>query len=550
MAITDDTQFGRVGAFRFWCQKVLPAVYDDSLSYYELLCKVMHWLEELTEVTNTQSDAIRELQETLQQFMEGTFDPYIEQKIDEWFDDNEPQIVQDIADLQAADIYLQGLIDNLEDEMDKFAVEQAPNNELKGAKPIFRLELTRNDRVQGGCPFMYNSVMYYALCLYSISDGYVNRVVIINLANGTTVATITNNFGHGNMIDYYDGKIYISGDNSSTLVYVYDVSDPNSPTLLNIIDMSSYGFTNIWGFGHYKDDGWWATPDLAEIYIMDSDLSNKRFLCTQPINNYMTGTQQSLNYDDEEDVFYSCRSSSFTRFNENNSNTRYFAFDWQYGYCATYEIEQLNRMNGKLYFHNNTSYDAGDAIRVYTIFEYDPEKQCTPPLYIATRHIFRLKKDAQYKIPNFFNDVPTYFYYPEDLRTFLKCYHCMTEDSIILDTDIDFTICVPYEVGDINCNGHTCTGILMEGGNSTIIYGIPAYDQDAVDALTYEVNGTKALIHGSGMTLLIAGFGATEAAASATFHLFNVFGAVIGKRTDLPNTSWTALSSFVTDNTN
>lgn len=32
------------GAFRFWCQKVLPIVYDDSLSYYELLNKVVNYL--------------------------------------------------------------------------------------------------------------------------------------------------------------------------------------------------------------------------------------------------------------------------------------------------------------------------------------------------------------------------------------------------------------------------------------------------------------------------------------------------------------------------
>lgn len=30
--------------FRFWCQKVLPLVYDDSISYYELLNKVVHYL--------------------------------------------------------------------------------------------------------------------------------------------------------------------------------------------------------------------------------------------------------------------------------------------------------------------------------------------------------------------------------------------------------------------------------------------------------------------------------------------------------------------------
>lgn len=32
------------GAFRFWCQTVLPLVYDDSLSYYELLNKVVDYL--------------------------------------------------------------------------------------------------------------------------------------------------------------------------------------------------------------------------------------------------------------------------------------------------------------------------------------------------------------------------------------------------------------------------------------------------------------------------------------------------------------------------
>ena len=33
--------------FRFWCQKVLPLVYDDSLSYYEVLCKVVDYINKL-----------------------------------------------------------------------------------------------------------------------------------------------------------------------------------------------------------------------------------------------------------------------------------------------------------------------------------------------------------------------------------------------------------------------------------------------------------------------------------------------------------------------
>lgn len=35
--------------FQYWCQKVLPLVYDDSLSYYEVLCKVVDYINNLIE---------------------------------------------------------------------------------------------------------------------------------------------------------------------------------------------------------------------------------------------------------------------------------------------------------------------------------------------------------------------------------------------------------------------------------------------------------------------------------------------------------------------
>ena len=43
----------KVDSFRFWCQKVLPLVYDDSLSYYELLCKVVDYLNNTIDDVNT-----------------------------------------------------------------------------------------------------------------------------------------------------------------------------------------------------------------------------------------------------------------------------------------------------------------------------------------------------------------------------------------------------------------------------------------------------------------------------------------------------------------
>lgn len=50
-----------INNFRFWCQKVLPLVYDDSLSYYELLCKVVESLNKVINNTNIITDNMQEL---------------------------------------------------------------------------------------------------------------------------------------------------------------------------------------------------------------------------------------------------------------------------------------------------------------------------------------------------------------------------------------------------------------------------------------------------------------------------------------------------------
>nr|DAL32331.1 MAG TPA_asm: hypothetical protein [Caudoviricetes sp.] len=41
-----------------WCQKVLPAVFDQSLSYYELLCKILQKYNELVAVVNAHSEKL------------------------------------------------------------------------------------------------------------------------------------------------------------------------------------------------------------------------------------------------------------------------------------------------------------------------------------------------------------------------------------------------------------------------------------------------------------------------------------------------------------
>ena len=51
--------------FGFWCQKVLPLVYDESLSYYEVLCKVRDKLNELIKQDEIFGEALRQLEKEL-----------------------------------------------------------------------------------------------------------------------------------------------------------------------------------------------------------------------------------------------------------------------------------------------------------------------------------------------------------------------------------------------------------------------------------------------------------------------------------------------------
>ena len=54
------SNFKPVKNFWFWCQKVLPLVYDDSISYYEVLCKMSEYLNQVIDNVNALPDIIDE----------------------------------------------------------------------------------------------------------------------------------------------------------------------------------------------------------------------------------------------------------------------------------------------------------------------------------------------------------------------------------------------------------------------------------------------------------------------------------------------------------
>lgn len=56
---------GELKVFKFWCQKVLPLVYDESLSYYEVLCSVVDYLNNMVNDVNKVIDEYENLRKEL-----------------------------------------------------------------------------------------------------------------------------------------------------------------------------------------------------------------------------------------------------------------------------------------------------------------------------------------------------------------------------------------------------------------------------------------------------------------------------------------------------
>lgn len=102
---------GTLGPFRYWCQRMLPAVYGDEMSYYEVLCIVRDKLNDviaqlnhqgenvngLIEVYNTLNVRVTDLENELDAVKNGEYVHLYLDSIIAWIDANLQQLVSRIV---------------------------------------------------------------------------------------------------------------------------------------------------------------------------------------------------------------------------------------------------------------------------------------------------------------------------------------------------------------------------------------------------------------------------------------------------------------------
>lgn len=97
--------YEHIKPFRFWCQKVLPLVYDDSLSYYELLCKVVDYLNRVIKETMEIGEDVTNLRNAFEELQKYVNDYFSSLDVQEEINNKLDEMVKDGT--------LEGLIQNV-----------------------------------------------------------------------------------------------------------------------------------------------------------------------------------------------------------------------------------------------------------------------------------------------------------------------------------------------------------------------------------------------------------------------------------------------------
>ena len=143
------------GAFRYWCQSVLPLTFDDSLSYMELLNKVVVYLNNMREDVATAEDNITALANAynqLEDYVNTYFDNLdineaIEYVLDKWTTDGrlgdivEPYVVEQVTE-QIGDTVAAQLADVVASQISAVVAQQIGDTVAGQLSPVVAQQVT------------------------------------------------------------------------------------------------------------------------------------------------------------------------------------------------------------------------------------------------------------------------------------------------------------------------------------------------------------------------------------------------------------------------
>lgn len=102
----------------------IPSIYWNVRSPEQRILEICKNLGVVFEYLDSTGKTVSEMQETIEQIISGQLDPIIAQAISDWFDENQPEIVQDIADLQSQVGTLSPIVSDNTNDIENIKISQ------------------------------------------------------------------------------------------------------------------------------------------------------------------------------------------------------------------------------------------------------------------------------------------------------------------------------------------------------------------------------------------------------------------------------------------
>lgn len=240
-----------VRPFRFWCQKVMPLVYDDSLSYYELLCKLVHHLNELGENVNVHTETLDFLIKTYEDFVDTL---------------NVKELVDNKLDEMASDGTLESMVNST-------------LANYQGAQAVILSEHIENHGMQGACYIGNNKIVYY-----TVGSSDTGELICFNISTFAEVWRHSLKLEHGNTITYNrnNDSIYVTGCFSqsdpnviSKHIFKIKMSNPSIIDATITLNRGSYSLVYNESTNRYYSVSNWGVVDgdANRVYVYDSEFN-------------------------------------------------------------------------------------------------------------------------------------------------------------------------------------------------------------------------------------------------------------------------------------
>lgn len=192
--------------FRYWCYKILPLVYDDSLSYYELLCKVVEKLNEVIKQVNVSTENVyANVKQILDEWLEdGTLEEIINQ-----------ELFGDLSKKMGA-----GGTANIAPVFTNFY----PFPTSEGIDTSLTPTGSAAYYVQGfACTPEGFAIVRLAPETNKINDADISQIFVFS-KTGAYIRDAAVNVHHGNGMVYYDGYLYVTNDTNVSKVRYSDLT--------------------------------------------------------------------------------------------------------------------------------------------------------------------------------------------------------------------------------------------------------------------------------------------------------------------------------------